>query len=268
MSLVTIRLHEKDAEEAARAKDPGLRRVQEALRAELARRAKKAERKVARKRALKLPTPAPKSGGWPTLKLRKAVWERSEGRCENPRCRRLIRWHTFDLEHLLGRGKAAQAPENTWALCNPRALDAQRDVACHPMKTANVPSRAHWLEVFLEFARPRFAGSATVALVEGQLEAERAGAELDAMRQRAQKERRCALAGEKCPNGAPACAPLGPGEEDLCYGCRSYVCSNHEAGLGMFGGHEVTAHLGRAVVALKLAVKMAENAGWRPPSAF
>lgn len=182
-STVTIKLPHRDAEACARGDASALRRAKAAIASAVQQLEKKAERKVARKRALKLPTPAPKkSGAWPTLKLRKVVFERSEGRCENPRCRRRIRWHTFDLDHFLGRGKAPQSPENTWALCNPRALDDQRDVACHRMKTANVPSRAGWFERWLEFARPRFPGSETVALVEGQLQAERAGAELDAMR--------------------------------------------------------------------------------------
>src|SRR5688572_17724210 len=113
-SLVTIRLREQDAKDAAEGKGSGLRRAREAISAELARRKRVAERKAARKVAPR-PVAAADQRAWPTLKLRKTVWERSEGRCENPRCRRQIRWHTFDLDHLLGRGRAEQSPENTWA---------------------------------------------------------------------------------------------------------------------------------------------------------
>ena len=242
-SLVTIKLPQRDAEACARGEASALRRAKAAISSALQQLKDKAERKVARKRALKLPTPAPKkSGAWPTLKLRRAVFERSEGRCESPRCRRRIRWHTFDLDHFLGRGKAEQCPENTWALCNFH-LDGP---ACHQMKHAGRPSRAWWLEVFLEFLRAHgFGESDTAREVDGQLQAERAGAELDRRRrERAAPERRCALAGEPCPNGATDCAVLGPGDEDFCHGCRQYVCSNHEGGTGVFGSHDVRAHLG------------------------
>lgn len=46
------------------------------------------------------------------------------------------------------------------------------------------------------------------------------------------------------------------------------IC-NHRSGGRMNGGARPCAKcVDRAVAALELAVKMAENAGWRPPSAF
>jgi hypothetical protein len=189
--LVTIKLPQDTAEACAKGEPSALRRARAAISSALQLLQKKAERKVARKRALKLPSPAPKkSGAWPTLKLRRAVFDRSEGRCENPRCGRRIRWHTFDLDHFVPRGKAKQSPETCWALCKFPELrkDGPALVACHIRKHAGEPSRAWWLETWLEFARPRFPGSETMALVEGQLQAERAGAELDAMRRQRQQE--------------------------------------------------------------------------------
>ena len=128
--------------------------------------------------------------GWPTKELRLAVWERSEGRCENPACGRPITWSTFDLDHFVGRGKVVQLPENTWALCSwVYAVGSGSDPLCHQRKTAGDPSRLYWLEQFLKFARRRFAGSPTVLEVEGQLEAERIRAQLDEQlaRKRAQE---------------------------------------------------------------------------------
>lgn len=179
--MVSIKLREQDAQDAAAGRTSGLRRAQEAFAAALGRRKRVAERKAARKVAPRRPRAPADQRGWPTLKLRKAVWERSGGRCENPRCRRRIRWHTFDLDHFIPRGKAEQTPETCWALCN-RGTARNGEVGCHQLKHAGNPSRAWWLEAWLVFAHVRFAGSATVALVEGQLQAERAGAELDARR--------------------------------------------------------------------------------------
>jgi hypothetical protein len=185
MSLVTIKLPQRDAEACARGEASALRRAQSAIAAALQQLARRVARKGARRRALALPAPAPKkSAGWPSLKLRRAVYDRSEGRCENPRCGRRIRWHSFDMDHVVGRANAPQIPENTWAICNGRAEPGDPS-GCHGRKTDNVPDAIYWLEAFLEFARRRFAGSETVAVVGAQLQAERAAAELDRRRKSA-----------------------------------------------------------------------------------
>ena len=60
------------------------------------------------------------------------------------------------------------------------------------------------------------------------------------------EDRRCAFVSGGEIRGAAdegPCAPLAPGSEDWCPGCKFYVCSRHERGLGVFGGHDVTEHL-------------------------
>ena len=33
-------------------------------------------------------------------------------------------------------------------------------------------------------------------------------------------------------------------QENYCFGCQQFICSNHEMGTGAFGSHDPTAHLG------------------------
>lgn len=112
-------------------------------------------------------------GPWPTELLRQAVWERSEGRCENPACGRRIRWETFDLDHYTGRGKARppQSPENTWALCSSRT--GAFAGWCHQQKHAAKPSRLHWHRVFLlHMEQHGFGSSETAKGIRDELAAE------------------------------------------------------------------------------------------------
>lgn len=178
-SLVTIRLRENDAR-AAKARQPwAMQVVHVAICKALERRAFAAERKAARTISVKARGAPPKrERGWPTPKLRETVWKRSEGRCENPACGRQVSWNSFHLDHFLGRGKAAQLPENTWALCG-GVRGFTEPESCHVRKHAGDPSRLYWLEQFLEFAGRRFAGSPTVAKVEAEIAAERVRAQLD-----------------------------------------------------------------------------------------
>lgn len=100
--------------------------------------------------------------GWMTKELRQVVWERSEDRCECG-CGRAITWTTFELDHYVGRARAAQTPENTWAL----ATD------CHRAKHAARPSREHWLNAFLVHLKAHgFGKSATAEKVRAELEGE------------------------------------------------------------------------------------------------
>jgi 5-methylcytosine-specific restriction endonuclease McrA len=170
-STVTIRLRQEDAEKGARGDAGALRRVRAALGLALDQLRRRGERKVARVQALQLPggrKERPK--GWPTPKLRRTVWERSEGRCENPYCRRRITWGAFDLDHFRGRARAPQLPENTWALCSDKD---EPGVGCHQMKHAAKPSRQHWLNTFLLHLKAHgFGESETARKVLAELEGE------------------------------------------------------------------------------------------------
>jgi len=179
MNLVTIKLPHDTAEACAKGQASALRRAKAAIASALQQLEEKTKRKIARKRALDLPRPAPKTtGAWATPMLRRVVFDRASsiggvGRCENGDCTARIYWSSFHLDHFLGKAKAPQKPENCWALCRP----------CHDKKHAGEPSRAWWLEMFLAFlGHHGFKDSETAREVEGQLQAERAGAELDAMR--------------------------------------------------------------------------------------
>lgn len=102
-------------------------------------------------------------GPWPTKLLRLAVWERSEGRCENPACGKRVTWDSFDLDHYVGRARAPQSPENTWALCQ----------ACHELKHAAKPGRLHWHRVFLLHSEQHgFGSSETARSIRDELAAE------------------------------------------------------------------------------------------------
>lgn len=100
---------------------------------------------------------------WTTKKLRLAVWTRSEGFCENADCGARITWSEFDLDHYLGRARAPQQPENTWALCQ----------TCHDRKHAGAPSRVYWHRTFLRHLDQHgFGRSETGSKVRAQLEGE------------------------------------------------------------------------------------------------
>ena len=176
MRHVTLKVSRRDAEGAAKMDRSALVRVAEALgralRALDGRMARKTERKV----ALALPGGtklSPRDGGWSTKQLRAAVFERSEGRCENDDCGTRITPATMDLDHYLGRARAPQLPENCWALC----------MSCHRRKHAGDPSRVYWLEVFLQHLGGHgFAASATARKVGAKLDAEKLLAEAEALR--------------------------------------------------------------------------------------
>lgn len=173
MGVLTFRLAQHDAEASAahlrKTRSPGLRHLLAALEAGLQRPARRKEK------AATLGLPArrpPRAASWATRKLRRAVWERSEGQCENDECLARITWTTFELDHFLGRARAPQKPENCWALCGD----------CHRKKHAGEPSRLWWLEKFLAFIRVRFAASPMVSKLEGQVEGERLLAQAEALR--------------------------------------------------------------------------------------
>lgn len=96
--------------------------------------------------------PRLKTGAWGTKRLRREVWARSEGRCECP-CRKRITWETFELDHFVGRARAPQTPENTWALHSD----------CHRLKHAGEPTRRFWLRLFLEHLEAHGFGQAPAA---------------------------------------------------------------------------------------------------------
>lgn len=172
-SILTIRLREADAR--ADRKQLGPCRLRDALDAALAAKGRKQERKAAARRPAELgrgSSKKTKGGGWPTKKLRVALWERSEGRCEA--CGDEMTWSGSEMDHFRGRGKAPQLPENTWLICS----------ECHRRKHAGEPSRTWWLGWFLKFIRRRFPNSETVKVVEGQLEAERLIAKAEGIRAR------------------------------------------------------------------------------------
>lgn len=59
-----------------------------------------------------------------------------------------------------------------------------------------------------------------------------------------QEDRRCSLAGEMVRGRRVECAALAAGDADWCFGCRSYVCEEHEAVVGgAHGSHRPEAHL-------------------------
>lgn len=156
--IVTVRLREQDARDAAAGKPEALRRAQRAIGEELGRRAQRQERRPARSGKVPLRTPArpkPASGAWGTKALRWEVWERSGGRCECG-CGRRITWDgglKFNMDHFLGRARAPQSPENCWALA--------RD--CDTRRTLNQPDREHWLQVFLLHLEQHGFGSSETA---------------------------------------------------------------------------------------------------------
>ncbi len=72
-----------------------------------------------------------------TWQIRAAVWERSGGRCENPRCGFLSSLAYGHLDHWRGgsgRRRTEQAVENCWRLCG----------RCDRERTVNFPSTADW----------------------------------------------------------------------------------------------------------------------------
>lgn len=148
-SMLTIRIRVQDAADAL--KGPGLQRLLAATRAALSEKERRDSAPSKLPMRPRLPTQRRPDGSWSTKKLRLAVWERSEGYCENPACGRRIRWETFDLDHYVGRARAPQSPENTWALCWALSADESERglVGCHRLKHAGKPSRLHWHRVFL-----------------------------------------------------------------------------------------------------------------------
>ncbi|HET9554313.1 MAG TPA: hypothetical protein VFP50_15230 [Anaeromyxobacteraceae bacterium] len=140
--MVTIRLRERDAEEIAAGEPAALQRAQQLVGAELARRrssrAKRAARSVTMPRR-EVAELKPASGQWGTKALRAALWTRAEGRCECGCGRSLITFATAEMDHFWGRAKAPQTPETCWLLAR----------ECHRRKTDNIPSRTHWLNLFL-----------------------------------------------------------------------------------------------------------------------
>lgn len=165
--LVTIKLREQDAEELAHGLAP--RSARAAAQAALDRRKKRAERKASPKVK---PTPRLKtaSGVWGTKALRLAVWQRSEGYCENADCGRRITWETFDLDHYQGKARAPQSPENAWALCSRKST---MSIACHERKHGAAPSRKYWHRVFLlHLEQHGFGRSETARAIRDELAAE------------------------------------------------------------------------------------------------
>jgi hypothetical protein len=72
-----------------------------------------------------------------TKRIRALVAERADGRCEA--CAAYFaEFNPAQMDHFWGRGKTAQSVENCWLL----------HATCHSDKTANRPSREHWLDMF------------------------------------------------------------------------------------------------------------------------
>lgn len=116
-----------------------------------------------------------------TRTLREQIWLRSEGRCECG-CRTRITWNGFELDHFLGRARAAESPENCWAL----ATD------CHRAKHGGVggdPNRVRWLWLFfLHLQAHGFGLSPTAERVGAELEAAELLEKAAAIRARSNRE--------------------------------------------------------------------------------
>ena len=104
----------------------------------------KAERSTATRKRLTKPKQAKRAEKRKeTSAIYAAVERRAEGKCEacgsafGPRDILATR---PEMDHFLGRGRAAQSERNCWLLCG----------RCHWNKTRNSPSRADWLEVFAQ----------------------------------------------------------------------------------------------------------------------
>jgi 5-methylcytosine-specific restriction endonuclease McrA len=80
------------------------------------------------------------------FEIRRRVWERSCGACENPDCRLPLPVMAGELDHQFGgsgRRRAEQRVETCWRLCEPD----------HRAKTDNDPDAETWARRFAKHAR-------------------------------------------------------------------------------------------------------------------
>ena len=146
MSPQRVSLSRRDAEALVRLADANrwawartganeaIDRLRSALKPSPKRTASKKERRTekAKKRAEK---------NAETAAIREAVFKRARGFCEVPGCGNIFT--TFDpgeLDHFHGRIRVKQSVESCWAICR----------ADHRAKTDSRPSRAFWLEKFIQ----------------------------------------------------------------------------------------------------------------------
>lgn len=82
-----------------------------------------------------------------TFEIRRRVWERSQGLCEN--CGRPLQPMQGQMDHIfggVGRRRQEQSVETCWRLCSSldTAIASSSIPGCHERRTLNVPDATSW----------------------------------------------------------------------------------------------------------------------------